>query len=250
VKLGNIVYVPPRGVLHAEAFMANITRFVAGHPLYLISDSPEWNPSRLIKSPEIADRRPAFAINNLVFLRAIQLARDAGLDFFFSSRLTAEYSGTGGMRSSGIVFLNAMRMASGALEHQSFGIHATLVLRSPVVSSTSPMSSKKPPESVPQSMADSTLAGQGARSCIPMEAERFIRRRYSCSFLLGSRPVSKCSRVKFNLGTWKSGSGSSAPSGTRWFHRSDFLHAPTRRSGIASSVTKSANDCCSPGRYP
>lgn len=83
MKIGNICYVPPKGVLNSQAFMGNITKFPAKHPLFVISDDQSNNPSRLIISPEKVGRKPGYAINNLCFLRALQLARDAELKHFF-----------------------------------------------------------------------------------------------------------------------------------------------------------------------
>jgi hypothetical protein len=82
VKLGVVAYVPPAGRLYSDAFVANILKFPPKHPLFLISDDAEHNPSRLIKNPEMVGHRPAWAVNNLVFLRGLELARDAGLDFY------------------------------------------------------------------------------------------------------------------------------------------------------------------------
>ena len=82
MKIGTVAYIPPRGVLHSEAFMANIQKNPAKHPLFLMSDSAEWNPSKLIKSPELIGKRPAWAVNNAIFLQGLELAREVGLDFF------------------------------------------------------------------------------------------------------------------------------------------------------------------------
>lgn len=62
--------------------MANIQKNPAKHPLFLMSDSAEWNPSKLIKSPELIGKRPAWAVNNAIFLQGLELAREVGLDFF------------------------------------------------------------------------------------------------------------------------------------------------------------------------
>ena len=82
MKLGTVVYCPPKNKLNSEAFMRNISQYKASNPLYLISDDAAWNPSRLIKSPEMIGRKPAFAINNFIFLAALELARDVGLTYF------------------------------------------------------------------------------------------------------------------------------------------------------------------------
>ena len=82
MKLGTVAYVPPPGICSSEAFMANITRFSAKYPLYIFSDSSINNPSRVIKSPEMVGRKPAWALNNLCWFRGLEMARDAGLDYF------------------------------------------------------------------------------------------------------------------------------------------------------------------------
>jgi hypothetical protein len=82
VKLGTVCYAPPKGKLNSEAFLANLARFPAAHPLFVISDDAANNPSRLITSPERVGRRPFWAINNLIFFAGIELARDIGLNYF------------------------------------------------------------------------------------------------------------------------------------------------------------------------
>lgn len=82
MKLGTICYVPPTGKLHSGAFMENISKFPAFHPLYTLSDDACWSPSRhLTTSPESVGRRPAWALNNYLFFSALELARDVGLDY-------------------------------------------------------------------------------------------------------------------------------------------------------------------------
>lgn len=82
MKLGTVAYIPPAGKLFSEAFVANITRFPAKHPLYTLSDDAGNNPSRLIKNPELVGKRPAWSLNNLLFLKALELARDTDLTHY------------------------------------------------------------------------------------------------------------------------------------------------------------------------
>lgn len=82
MKLGVVAYAPPAGRLNSDAFIANLARFPARNPLYLISDDPAHSPSRIIKNPELAGRKPAWAINNFIFLAALEMARDIGLTYF------------------------------------------------------------------------------------------------------------------------------------------------------------------------
>lgn len=81
-KIGVIAYVPPIGQLHSQSFVDNILKFPPKNPLFLISDDVGHNPSRLIKSPEQAGRKPPWALNNLCFFRGLEMARDAALDYF------------------------------------------------------------------------------------------------------------------------------------------------------------------------
>jgi len=82
MKLGVVAYLPSPGKLHSDAFFQNISKFLPRNPLYLLSEAQEWKPSRLIKNPELVGRRPAWAINNYIFLSALELARDVGLTYF------------------------------------------------------------------------------------------------------------------------------------------------------------------------
>lgn len=83
MNLGTVAYLPPRGKLHSEAFADNIGRFKARYPVYFITDDPSWTHSRLIDNPEKIGRRPPWAINNFLFFKALELARDAGLEYWF-----------------------------------------------------------------------------------------------------------------------------------------------------------------------
>lgn len=82
MNLGTIVYCPPNGTLHSAAFMANLAKFAHRYPTYIISNDDNWKPARLIDNPEKIGRRPAYAINNYLFFKALELARDAGLTYF------------------------------------------------------------------------------------------------------------------------------------------------------------------------
>ncbi len=62
--------------------MANLDKFPPKYPLFTFSDDPSWNPSRRIANPELVGRRPPWAINNLLWLRALQLASDAQLSYY------------------------------------------------------------------------------------------------------------------------------------------------------------------------
>ena len=81
MKLGVVGYCPPPGVVNSDAFFTNLQKYPAKNPLYLLSDSAERNPSRLIKSPEMIGRRPPWALNNWLFFEALLLARDVGLAY-------------------------------------------------------------------------------------------------------------------------------------------------------------------------
>lgn len=82
MNLGTIAYCPPKGILNSDAFYDNITKSKAHHPLFLFSDDSRWNPSQLIKWPEFPGRRPGWTINNFVFLKSLEIARAAKLDYY------------------------------------------------------------------------------------------------------------------------------------------------------------------------
>lgn len=81
MKFGTVAYLPPRGKLFSDAFAANIGQFKSRYPIYFISDDGNWKPSRLIDDPEKIGTRPKWAINNWLFLKSLQLARDVGLEY-------------------------------------------------------------------------------------------------------------------------------------------------------------------------
>lgn len=81
MKLGVVTYVPPTGVLNSDAFYQNLQKFPAKNPLYLMSDSADRNPSRLIKNPELIGKRPHWGLNNLLWFEALSLAKDVGLSY-------------------------------------------------------------------------------------------------------------------------------------------------------------------------
>lgn len=82
MKLGTVVYIPPKGVLNSDAFFANISGIKPEYPLYLFSDDPRWNPSQLIKWPEFPSKKPPWTINNFLFFKALEIARAADLDYY------------------------------------------------------------------------------------------------------------------------------------------------------------------------
>lgn len=82
MNLGTIIYIPPHGRLHSEACMANLAKFPTRHPLYILSDDTTWPVSRAITNPEIFRGKPAWALNNFIFFKALELARDVGLEPF------------------------------------------------------------------------------------------------------------------------------------------------------------------------
>ncbi len=82
MNLGTITYVPPKGVLNSDSFYANITKFKAKYPLYLFSDDPRWTPSQLVKWPDWGGKKPAWAINNWLFAKSLQIAKAANLDYW------------------------------------------------------------------------------------------------------------------------------------------------------------------------
>lgn len=81
MKLGVVAYCPPAGVLNSDAFLANLVKYPAKNPLFLLSDDHGRNPSRLVKSPELIGRRPPWALNNWLFFTALEMAKDVGLDY-------------------------------------------------------------------------------------------------------------------------------------------------------------------------
>jgi len=82
MKLGTVAYCPPKNKLNSDAFFSNLQKFPAKHPLYLLSDDPGRNPSRVISNPENIGRRPHWALNNILWFEALSLARDVALDAF------------------------------------------------------------------------------------------------------------------------------------------------------------------------
>lgn len=81
MNLGTVLYCPPRGRLNSDAFMANLSQFKSRYPIHVISDDGNLKPERLIDNPEKIGQRPRWAINNFVFLKSLQLARDVGLHY-------------------------------------------------------------------------------------------------------------------------------------------------------------------------
>lgn len=82
MNLGTVLYCPPRGRLNSDAFLANLGQFKSRYPIHVISDDGNLKPERLIDNPEKIGRRPAYAISNYIFFKALELARDAGLTYF------------------------------------------------------------------------------------------------------------------------------------------------------------------------
>lgn len=84
MNLGTVLYCPPRGRLFSDEFMANLSSFKTRYPVHIISDDPSRQPSRIIDNPEKIrfGRTPTWAINNFLFFKAMQLARDAGLEYW------------------------------------------------------------------------------------------------------------------------------------------------------------------------
>lgn len=95
VNLGTIAYIPPPGVCNSEAFYANISKVKAHYPLYLFSDSKQWNPSQLIKWPEFTGKRPPWAINNFLWFKALEIALAAKLDYFLYVESDSRVAGDG-----------------------------------------------------------------------------------------------------------------------------------------------------------
>lgn len=95
MNLGTVSYIPPPGVCNSESFFANISKVKAKYPLYLFSDSPKWNPSQLIKWPEVTGKRPTWFINNFLFFKALEIAKAAKLDYYLFMESDSRVAGDG-----------------------------------------------------------------------------------------------------------------------------------------------------------
>lgn len=93
MNLGTVCYIPPNGRLHSDAFVENIRRYKSRYAVLIMSDDPQWQPARIIDNPEKIGARPKWAINNYVFFKALQLARDAGLDYWFYMEVDSRVRG-------------------------------------------------------------------------------------------------------------------------------------------------------------
>lgn len=82
MNLGSIVYVPPKGRLNSDAFMANISAYSSKYPIYFYSDEKGRGIENLIANPEQCKTRNRFTVNNCIFLFGLKIAMDAGLDYF------------------------------------------------------------------------------------------------------------------------------------------------------------------------
>lgn len=97
MNLGTILYLPPHGRLNSDAFADNLGRFKTRYPVMILTDDTTWHHSRAIDNPERirGGRTPAWAINNYLFFKSLELARDAGLDYWFyvevDSRVNGDY---------------------------------------------------------------------------------------------------------------------------------------------------------------
>lgn len=82
MNLGSIVYVPPKGRLNSDAFMANINAYSSKYPIYFYSDEKGRGIENLIANPEqVRNPRRPWTVNNAIFLFGLKLAADAGLDY-------------------------------------------------------------------------------------------------------------------------------------------------------------------------
>lgn len=84
MNIGTVAYLPPHGRLHSDAFAENIGKYKSRYPVYFITDDDTWHSkARLIDNPEKVKvgRVPAYAINNYIWLKGMELARDAGLAY-------------------------------------------------------------------------------------------------------------------------------------------------------------------------
>jgi hypothetical protein len=84
MNLATISYLPPRGQLNSEAFVANLAHWPGSLPLHLYSDDASWGPDiHHVANPEVVrNQKHWFSVNNLVFLFALKLAIDLKLDYF------------------------------------------------------------------------------------------------------------------------------------------------------------------------
>lgn len=82
MNLASVVYLPPSRMVGTDAFKQNLAQFKTHYPIYTYSDcddSAEWK----VGNPEVARHpRMPWAVNNAVFLYGLNVAVDAGLDYF------------------------------------------------------------------------------------------------------------------------------------------------------------------------
>ncbi len=87
MKIVSVGYVPPPSFGFPEAFLTNIRRFRTRWDVLLYSDHDWPDTIRIKGSPEIVKPKPheqnanRWAVNNLVWLTALAVARKAGADF-------------------------------------------------------------------------------------------------------------------------------------------------------------------------
>ncbi len=82
MKVATLAYVPPSKIPCSDAFKLNIRRFKTLYPVILYSDTPDRDDVRRIENPERYSKAgKPFAISNLCFIKALQIAVEMNLDW-------------------------------------------------------------------------------------------------------------------------------------------------------------------------
>lgn len=99
MKFAGIAYVPDK-FGHPEAFLQNIRAYDPGAPLYVMSDSLKYADTIPCDNPEVVAINPRFRywVANHIFLQALKLAMEKGLDRFFWLESDSRVKGDGWLR--------------------------------------------------------------------------------------------------------------------------------------------------------
>src|SRR5258706_1351671 len=82
MKIEIIGYVPPRGIGHPEAYLANIGAFKTEFPVSLFSDYPDWGLRQSDNPGKVKHRQFGHWVSNYAFFIALQYAVACKLDYF------------------------------------------------------------------------------------------------------------------------------------------------------------------------
>lgn len=82
MKIEVVGYVPPRGIGHPEAYLANIGAFKTEFPVSLFSDYPDWGLRQSDNPGKVKHRQFGHWVSNYAFFMALQYSVACKLDYF------------------------------------------------------------------------------------------------------------------------------------------------------------------------